>query len=271
VSSGGLASDGGGFHAPGPLEFFLPDFTGNHWDQSGYLPVLTKAGALLVLGALIAYVFLYVTSRNPQVVPSKRQYLGEQAYAFIRNSVGRDVIGPDFLRWVPLLVSLFFFIIINNLFGITPLLQFPTFSRVNYAYGLAAMVWIIYIAVGVIDKGPIGYLKHVTVPSGVPWYLIWLVAPLEFLSNVIVRPITLSLRLFANMFAGHLLIILFSTGGAYLLLDATGNFVLKPAGVIAFGLGILIGFLEVIVATLQAYVFTLLTASYIAGAQAADH
>jgi F-type H+-transporting ATPase subunit a len=86
-----------------------------------------------------------------------------------------------------------------------------------------------------------------------------------------VRPITLSLRLFANMFAGHLLIVLFSTGGAYLLIDSTGGATHKVAGVVAFGLGIMIGFLEVVVASLQAYVFTLLTASYIAGAQAADH
>jgi F-type H+-transporting ATPase subunit a len=73
------------------------------------------------------------------------------------------------------------------------------------------------------------------------------------------------------MFAGHLLIILFSTGGAYLLLHATGNPVLKPAGVLAYVMGIAIGFLEVVVAVLQAYVFTLLTASYIAGAQATEH
>jgi F-type H+-transporting ATPase subunit a len=260
-----------GFNAPGPIDFFLPDFFGRAWNEHGYIPVLTKPALLLLLGAVLAFFLLWYTSRQAQVVPGKRQFFGESAYGFIRDSVGRDVIGPDFLRWVPLLVSLFFFIVINNLFGIVPVLQFPTFSRVNYAYGLAALVWILYNGVGIAQKGALGYLKHVTVPSGVPWYLIWLVAPLEFLSNVIVRPITLSLRLFANMFAGHLLIILFSTGGAYLLLHATGNPVLKPAGVLAYVMGIAIGFLEVVVAVLQAYVFTLLTASYIAGAQATEH
>ncbi|WP_375481118.1 F0F1 ATP synthase subunit A [uncultured Jatrophihabitans sp.] len=259
------------YQPPDPVDFFLPDFTGTHWDQHGYLAVYTKPAALLLLGAILAFAFLYLTSRRGEVVPGKRQYLGESAYNLIRDGMGRDVIGADFMRWVPLLVSLFFFIIINNLFGIVPFLQFPTFSRVNYAYGLAALVWIIFNAVGIIDKGPLGYLKHVTIPSGVPWYLIWLVAPLEFLSNVIVRPITLSLRLFANMFAGHLLIILFSTGGAFLLLHASNGVINKPAGVLAFALGVAIGFLELIVATLQAYVFTLLTASYIAGAQAKDH
>jgi F-type H+-transporting ATPase subunit a len=120
-----------GFTPPGPLEFFLPDFSGNKWNNDSYIPVLTKPAVLLLLGAVLTLAFLGSTSRRKQLVPSKWQYLGEQSYSLIRNGVGRDVIGADFLRWVPLLVSLFFFIIINNLFGIVPLLQFPTFSRAS--------------------------------------------------------------------------------------------------------------------------------------------
>ncbi|MGX7679393.1 F0F1 ATP synthase subunit A [Jatrophihabitans sp. DSM 45814] len=261
-----------GFHAPGPIDFFFPDFTGKSWNESGYDVLLTKSSVLLVLGAVVAYLFLAVTSRNGAVVPTKSQYLGEQAYSFVRNGIAQDVIGgKDFKRFVPLLVSLFFFILVNNLFSIVPVLQFAPFSRVSFAYGIAAMVWIIYNAVGIMDKGFFGYLKATTIPAGVPGWILPLLIPLEFLSNILIRPITLSLRLFANMFAGHLLIILFSTGGAYLLLDATGSIVLKPAGVLAFALGVLIGFLEVVVALLQAYVFTLLTAQYIQGALASEH
>jgi len=150
-------------------------------------------------------------------------------------------------------------------------LSFAPFSKFSFAVGLAALVWIIYNAVGIADKGFVGYLKHSTVPSGVPSWILPLLIPLEFLSNIIIRPATLSLRLFANMFAGHLLLILFSTGGAYLLLHATGSVVLKPAGVLAFALGIMVGFLEVVVAVLQAYVFTLLAAQYISGVLASDH
>ena len=193
------------------------DFTGKSWNQSGYLPWFTKPALLLVLAMLLAFFFLRMTSRKAEVVPSKAQYLGEQAYDFVRNGVARDIIGEhDFMRYVPLLVSLFFFLILNNLFGIVPLLQFAPFSRVSYAYGLAALVWIIYNGVGIADKGFLGYLKHQTVPAGVPKPLLILLIPLEFLSNILVRPLTLSLRLFANMFAGHLLIVLFSTGGAFL-------------------------------------------------------
>jgi F-type H+-transporting ATPase subunit a len=261
-----------GFHAPGPIDFFLPDFLGNKWNESGYVAVLTKGAVLLVFGGVLTFLFLWWTSRNPKVVPSRAQYLGEQAYAFVRNGIGQDIIGPDeYKRWVPLLVSLFYFILINNLFGIVPLLSFPPFARVSYAYGLAAMVWIIYNGVGIAAKGFGGYLKATCVPSGVPGWILPLLVPLEFFSNILVRPLTLSLRLFANMFAGHLLIILFSTGGFYLLLHGTGSFVVKPAGLLALAMGVAIGLLEFIVAILQAYVFALLTATYISGALAEEH
>ncbi|MEO7263000.1 MAG: F0F1 ATP synthase subunit A [Jatrophihabitantaceae bacterium] len=249
-----------GFHAPGPVDFFLPDFTGASWDEHGYQVLLTKASLLLVLGAVVAYLFLAMTSRRSAVVPSKSQYLGEQAYTFVRNGIAQDIIGKEYRRYVPLLVSLFFFVMVNNLFGVVPLLTFSPFSRVSFAYGLALLVWLIYNGVGIMHKGFFGYLKHTTVPSGVPGWILPLLIPLEFLSNILIRPVTLSLRLFANMFAGHLLLILFSTGGAYLLIHATGSPVLKPAGVLAFALGVAIGFLEIVVALLQAYVFTLLTA-----------
>lgn len=261
------------FEAPGPLDFLLSDFTGKHFDRGGYNVLLTKSSALLLVGAILAFVLLFSAARRGRVVPSKTQFLGEQAYDFVRNGIARDIIGErDFLRYVPLLLSLFFFVLINNLFGIVPLAQFPPFSRFSFAVGLAVLVWVIYNAVGIMDKGFVGYFKHVSVPTGVPFIMLFLLVPLEFLSNVIVRPFTLSLRLFANMFAGHLLLILFSTGGAYLLLHGTGAaYVQKPAGVLSFALGIAVGFLEVVVAVLQAYVFALLTAQYIAGSLSSEH
>jgi len=272
VSHTGQVLANEGFHAPGPADFFLPDFTGTSWNAHGYQVLLTKASGLLLLGAVVAYLFLAATSRRGAVVPTRSQYLGEQAYNFVRNGIAQDIIGgKEYRRYVPLLVSLFFFVMVNNLFGVVPFLTFSPFSRVSFAYGLALLVWLIYNGVGIMQKGLLGYLKHTTVPAGVPVWILPLLIPLEFLSNILIRPITLSLRLFANMFAGHLLLILFSTGGAYLLIHATGSPVLKPAGLLAFALGVAIGFLEIVVALLQAYVFTLLTAQYISGALAADH
>ncbi len=249
-----------GFVPPGPEDFVF----------SGHI-LLWKSSVLLVLGGLIVIVFFLATSRKAGVVPSKLQYAGEVSYSFVRDTIGRDIIGDkDFLRYVPLLVTSFFFVLINNLFGMVPFLQFPSFSRLSFAAGMAIIVWLIYNGVGIARFGPGHYLKNQCIPAGVPGWILPLLIPLEFLSNILIRPITLALRLFANMFAGHLLIMLFALGGDYLLLHATGPIV-KAAGVMSFALGIAVGFLELLVAFLQAYVFTLLTASYIQGALASDH
>ncbi len=257
-----------GYVPPGPGDFNFPDvFNGTYGENI----LLAKSSLLLVLAALVVFIPFLVTSRRAAVVPSKLQYAGESAYGWVRDSIGRDLIGEkDFQRFVPLLVSVFFFVLVNNVFGIVPLLQFAPFSRVGFAYGMAALVWVIYNGVGIQRHGFFGYLKHTTVPAGVPSVILPLMIPLEFLSNIIVRPITLSLRLFANMFAGHLLLILFATGGEYLLLHAEGVFT-KPAGVLSFVMGIAVGFLEFLVEILQAYVFVLLTATYISGALASEH
>jgi F-type H+-transporting ATPase subunit a len=268
VSHNGLILANEGFHAPGPVDFFLPDFTGHSWNEGGYNVLLTKASVLLLLGGVLAYLFLAMTSRKAAVVPSKAQYLGEQAYNFVRNGVAQDVIGKGYQRFVPLLVSLFFFVLINNLFGIVPVLSFAPFSKFSFAVGLAALVWIIYNAVGIADKGFVGYLKHSTVPSGVPSWILPLLIPLEFLSNIIIRPATLSLRLFANMFAGHMLLLVFTLGG-FAMINANAFF--APFSLVSWVMTIALTFLEFLVIVLQAYVFTVLTASYVQGALADGH
>jgi F-type H+-transporting ATPase subunit a len=254
-----------GFVAPGPNDFNLRDITGG--DSIWY----TKATLLLVLSFIVVVAVFRGSIARGAIVPGKLQFAGEQAYSFVRDGIARDIIGErDFKKYVPLLVAMFYFVLVNNLFGIIPLIQFPTFSRAGFAYGMAIMVWLLYNGIGVVRKGPVGYLKHQTVPSGVPWWILPLLIPLEFLSNILIRPVTLALRLFANMFAGHLLLLLFAGGADYLLFHATGPLV-KPAGVFSFIMGFLVGFLELVVEVLQAYVFTLLTASYIAGALADEH
>ncbi len=255
-----LAADGG-FTPPGPGVFDLPP----------YVAGVTKPMTLLVLAAVIVGVFFVMSARRAAMVPDRMQYGGEMAYGFVRNSIARDVIGShDFMRFVPYLVTLFFFILVNNVFGIFPFLQFPTFSHIGFVYPLALISWVVYNVVGIKKKGFAGYLKHQTVPSGVSPVMLILLVPLEFISNIIVRPITLSLRLFANMFAGHLVLILFAIGGEYLLLHSDVLF-FKPVGVVSLLLDIVLFFLELLVQVLQAYIFTLLTANYISGALAEEH
>ncbi|WP_307816420.1 F0F1 ATP synthase subunit A [Nocardioides limicola] len=254
------AAGGSGFHAPGPEIFNLPPVFGE----------VTKPMLLLCLSAVLIIAFTVLSSRPAAVVPGRLQFAGEAVYGFVRNSIARENIGSaHFMRFVPYLFALFLFILVNNYYALIPLLQFPSFSRIGFIVPLAAISWLLYIGAGMWKHGPLGYLKHATVPAGVPLWITPVLVPLEFLSNIIVRPATLTLRLFGNMFAGHILLVLFATGGWYLL--GTGNFVYAGAGVLAFVLGIAVSFLEVIVMFLQAYVFTLLSSMYIGEALADEH
>jgi F-type H+-transporting ATPase subunit a len=124
--------------------------------------------------------------------------------------------------------------------------------------------------VGIGRHGFVGYFKHQSVPPGITGPILLLIVPLEFTSNILVRPVTLSLRLFANLFAGHLLLLLFALGGEYLILEAD-KVAYIPVGFLSLLLGLGVGFLELLVMFLQAYVFTLLTAMYISGALAEEH
>ena len=137
-------------------------------------------------------------------------------------------------------------------------------------YGLAALSWVIYNAAGIRKHGFVRLPQApVACPAGIKGPMLLLLVPLEFMSNILVRPVTLALRLFANMFAGHLLLILFALGGEYLLLH--GALLVKPVGILAWVLFVAIAFLELLIQFLQAYVFVLLNAMYISGALADEH
>lgn len=261
------------FTPPGPGDFNLPpigpDRSFEFFGQHMYLGV-TKPMIQLVLAAVVVFAFFYLAARKRSMVPGKLQFVGEEAYGFVRNSMGRDIIGSaEFLRFVPYLVTVFFFILVNNLFATIPFIEFPTMSRSGMVYGLALLSWLIYNYVGIKKHGFFGYFKHQSVPAGVGGPVLLLIIPLEFMSNILVRPVTLALRLFANMFAGHLLLILFALGGEYLVFEAATKF--APVGILAWLLFIAIAFLEILIQFLQAYVFVLLNAMYIAGAIADEH
>lgn len=234
------------------------------------VPWLDRALLLGTISFLLALIFWLAMSSNHRLVPSKRQYLGETAYSFVRDGIARDQIGHDFKKYLPYLMAMITFVVINNIWEVIPFTLFPTVSHVGWAYTLAGMSWLIYNAVGIRKHGPFGYLKHSVLPSGVPKALWFLVIPIEFLSNIIIRPITLSLRLFANMFAGHLLVLVFAGGGEYLLFQ-TEPFINKLAGGAALIFSLAVFALETFVAAIQAYIITILSAQYIGSALADDH
>ncbi|WP_270888506.1 F0F1 ATP synthase subunit A [Pedococcus sp. 5OH_020] len=254
--------DGEGFKAPEPGEFYQPLVGHGDW-------AITRPMVVLAISvALIAW-FLVATTRRAAVVPGKGQWVTEGAYNFVRNGVARDIIGShDFLKFVPLLFSMFMLILVNNLFGIIPPVQYPTMSRIGFPIALTLLVFLIYHAVGIRKNGLGGHLKHM-IPPGLPKGIYVLIIPLELLTYFVTRPLTLALRLFGNMFAGHMLLLLFITGGEYMVIH--GGLGLKLAGVGSFGMALILTAFEGLIEFLQAYIFTLLAATYIAGSLADEH
>jgi F-type H+-transporting ATPase subunit a len=260
-----LAAEGGegsGFQAPTPQEFYQPLIGSGDW-------AITRPMVVLALSvALIAW-FLVATTRKAAIVPGKGQWVTEGIYGMVRNGLARDIIGSrDFLRFVPLLFTLFSMILVNNLFGIIPPVQYPTMSRIGFPIALTLVVFVVYHAVGIRKNGAWGHLKHM-IPPGLPKPIYILIVPLELITYFITRPLTLALRLFGNMFAGHMLLLLFILGGEYMLIH--GAFGLKIAGVGSFALALVLTAFEGLIEFLQAYIFTLLAATYIAGSLADEH
>jgi F-type H+-transporting ATPase subunit a len=231
-------------------------------------PWLTKFTLFLWIGVAVTLLFFLIAYRNPKLVPTKSQWLAESIYGFIRDGVAREVVGRDGLRFAPYLASLFVFILVTNLFGVIPLFQVSPNAHVAFPIILAVLSYVMFIYFGVRRHGVLKYLKMNLIPDA-PWTLWWLLIPIEFLSTFILRPITLSLRLFANMFAGHMLLLVFTLGG-FALLEVNNVFV-KGVSVLAWAMAIILTFFELLVAILQAYVFAILTASYLEGALAEGH
>jgi F-type H+-transporting ATPase subunit a len=255
------SAEGGGFVPPSSKDFQLPPIFGDN-------VYTTKPILLVFLSVILISTFFVLSARKAAIIPSKFQFAGESVYSFVRENLAKEVIGHDFMRFVPYLFTLFTFILVNNLFGIIPLIQFPTMSHVSFPYILAISTYLVFHYVGVRKQGAFKYFKEILFMPGVPKAAYILITPLEVLTFFVVRPLTLSLRLFANMFAGHLLLLVFILGGEHLFQGVIGLKLISP---FAFSIGIVLTFFEFMVQCLQAYIFTLLAALYIAGALADEH
>ncbi len=259
---------GGGFVAPGIQEFYPTPIA--EFSLLGVDFAITRITLILWIATALMIALLVAAVRKPSIVPGKLQFVGESAYGFVRNGIGLETIGKEGLRFVPFLATLFFFIAVNNLFGIIPPFQLPGTSKIAIPLVLAVIVWLIYNYLGIKRAGFFGYFKAMMFPPGIPWPVYILLAPIELLSNFLVRPVTLCLRLTLNMFAGHLVLVLFVLGGEYLLLEY-GGIVGVLAGSVSILATIVFTFFEAFIQLLQAYVFTLLAALYIGGALVDEH
>jgi F-type H+-transporting ATPase subunit a len=260
-----LAEDTGGFQAPGTSEFYWPLIGGDsNW-------AITRPSVVMLLSVALLGWFFVGTSRRLALVPSKRQFFAETVYDFVRNTIGRDVIGTkDFRPFLPLLFTLFTLILVNNVSGIIPFVQFPSTSRVAFPMVLSLIVYITYHAAAIRRKhGVVNYIRGL-VPEGLPGWLRPIMLVLEFATYFLIRPTTLALRLFGNMMAGHLMLLVFIFGGEYLLLHGA-NIALQGAGILSFAFSVLMTAFELLVEFLQAFIFTMLTALYLADALAEHH
>ncbi|MUN54077.1 F0F1 ATP synthase subunit A [Kocuria koreensis] len=252
------------YQAPTIEDMHLPDLF--HIGSFGF----GKQMLLMLLAVAVVAVFFMAAGRRRSMVPGKMQFAGEMGYGFVRNSLAKDIIGVHhFKPFVPLLFASFFFILVNNLWGSIPFLQLPTFSHAGSAYFMAGFAYLCWIAAGIKNKGLGGFLKAMTMPSGVPPAFYVILIPIEFLSNLIIRPITHSLRLFATMFAGHMAIMVAASLTAFLIQEVGGFGIV--ASLFSGVFGIFLFFLELLIQAIQAYVFTLLFAVYLQGAVAEAH
>jgi len=230
-----------------------------------------KVGLIAVAAALIGIlVFMLAGRKDPLKAPTGVRNLAETGVNFIENDIVMQTMGKDGLRWTPFLLSLFIFIYLCNLPGILPVLQMPATARMAIPLFLALFVWVIYNAVGIRHNG-IKYFTLMVWPPGVPVAMRPLVGLIEFLSNIVLRPFSLAVRLFANMLAGHMLLITFAFLTNALFFAETKQFVLKPMAILPFLMLVFLTAFEVLVGFLQAYIFTILTAVFINAAQHPEH
>jgi F-type H+-transporting ATPase subunit a len=247
---------------PSVDEFFPPALI------DGTYPWLTKFTLLvwLAVGALI--VFYMVAYRSPKLVPTKMQWMAESVYGLNRDNVARELIGHEGVRFAPYFTTLFSFILLTNLFAIIPFIQISSNAHIAFPIILAVISYVMFNYLGIRKFGFVRYFKNALVPPA-PWFILPILVPIEFASTFLFRPVTLALRLFANMFAGHMILLVFTLGG-FALIGSSSGFI-KPISLVSWAMAIALTFLEGIVIILQAYVFVVLTSSYISGALAEEH
>lgn len=255
-----------GYCAPSILEFFPKPWI--KFELFGVNFAITRITVILWLALALMVIFFIRATRNMTLVPRRSQWMGEAGYSFVRDGVAREVIGHDGLRYAPYLASVFFIIVVNNVAGIIPFAQISPMGRFAFPVVLATASYVLFNWIGIRQQGVGPYFKSNLFPPGVPKPLYILVTPIEIASTFIFRPFTLAVRLFANMMAGHLLLAVFTTGTLYLL--TVGNFSLIFAPV-SFAMTVVMTFFELLIQLLQAYVFVVLTATYISGAMEAEH
>jgi F-type H+-transporting ATPase subunit a len=260
-----LASEGDTWSPPSLGEFFPPAifFEGTPFEMNRIHLI-----AMLMTGLLS--LFFVMAFRNPQIVPRGVQNVGEVALDLVRTYIVDEILGVEGRKYTAYLTTLFFLILSFNVTGIIPFVNMPVSATIGFPVFLALTSYVVFNWAGIRAQGIGGYLSSNLFIPGVPKVMYILLTPIEFLSTFILRPITLALRLMVNMLAGHLMLVLFFSAAWYFIFFP--NSPLQPIlGIGVFGAGFAFTLFESLIIVIQAYIFTLLTAVYIAGATAEHH
>jgi F-type H+-transporting ATPase subunit a len=208
----------------------------------------TNSALFMIVAVLLATGLLVIGTRRAQLVPGRLQSVAELSYEFIANMIEENV-GTEGMRYFPFIFTLFMFVLFGNLIGMVPY-TFTYTSHIIVTFALAAVIFIGVTMIGLTRHG--FHFFTLFAPQGVPWPLLLLLVPIELISYFI-RPFTLSIRLFANMLAGHAILAVFAG-----FVAALGILGIAP---LAMDVGFML--LEFLVAALQAYIFTILTCLYL--------
>ena len=222
---------------------------------------------LIYFFAAIMTMLVFILGNQKKMVPTGAQNLAEMSVEFVDEQIALPAMGTRGLKWTPYFISLFFFIFFCNIFEIIPVIQMPATARIALPAFLALLTYVLYHGAGFKEHGPLGYLKHTLVPPGTPAALLPLMVLIEFISAFIVRPFSHAVRLFANLLAGHILLVTFAILSSALWI-AQWNVIFLPLPVFAV---VFFTLFELLVSFLQAYVFTLLAAVYIGLAVSHEH
>jgi len=231
---------------------------------------LNKVGIMALVSTVICIALFWYGGTRRKLVPVGMQNVAEAGYLAIEDNISLAAMGEEGKKWTPFFATLFFWIFFINIWSVVPFIQFPATSRLAIPLFLALVSWMTFIVTGFVKQGPRYFFSNIN-PSGVPLPLKFLVIPIEFFSKYLLRPLTLAVRLFANMTAGHVLLTIFAIMTNELLIKHNSGIyqiVFAPlpfAGLVAFTA------FELLVAVLQAYIFTILTAVYIGGAAHPEH
>ncbi|NYI42151.1 F0F1 ATP synthase subunit A [Demequina lutea] len=263
-----LATDtgSGGFHGPSIADFFpTPIWFGGTFAEFNRI-MLVRVVIAVVLVAL-----LMLAARNAKVVPSRGQSIVEMIFAFVRTTIVDAVLGEkDGRKYAPMLTIMFVSLVAFNFTEIIPGLNIPSTGIIAMPMLLALTVLIVYIHAGVRRHGAVKYAKLSLFPAGVPLVLKPLIAVVDGLQTLVIRPGALTIRLMINMIVGHLLLALSYAATDYFWVTAANGFN-YGYGALTFVGSIFMTTLEIFVTILQAFIFTILSAVYINMALAEEH